>query len=616
MYRANQGHMQAPLFSDLDHLSEKARQRLEESWAGVFYREFFFRLDESPFAVLYSDVASRPNVPINVLVGLEALKAGFGWSDQELHDAFLFDMQVRYALGYLNLGEGEFDLRTIYNFRQRVNEHMGETGENLIEQSFEQVTDAQITAFQLKSGSLRMDSTQIASNIRQSCRLQLLVEILQRTHRMLSEADQAHYAEAFARYLKGSSGQYVYHLKGQQTEAQLQRIGELMYRLLTELTPAYAQHAAYHMLQRVFDEQFDLIEQSSAAENEWDDRPPGGPTESAGAAMIASDSTSSQSQADQLETASKRLIQAKPGQAISPNSLRSPDDPEATYRKKGHKAYEGYVTNLTETCDPNNPLQLIVKVQTAPNTTEDTTLLLEALPNLTERTQVDTLYNDAGFCGPDVDDALRRASITQIPSALPGRAPAPHYTHLSDFDFHFDEQGQLSHMTCPHAHTLPVEQDPDSGRYVASPTDVSCPDCHFRKPQARSVLHFSQAELDVALRRQRCIAYRHSKPRLRAAVEATVGALKRPFNNHKTPVRGNFRVSVMMIGSAAMVNVRRIERYLLQQAPLKRQTMQATQGTQPDACSPAASFLSALWARCQQWLSPHQSAQAACVFKF
>lgn len=616
MYRANQEHLQAPMFSDLDHLSEKARRRLEESWAGAFYREYFCRLDEKPFAVLYADVASRPNVPINVLMSLETLKAGFGWSDQEMHDAFLFDMQVRYALGYRNLGEGEFDVRTIYNFRQRVNDYMGETGENLIERAFEQVTDAQVAAFQLKTGSLRMDSTQIASNIRQSCRLQLVVEIVQRAYRMLSEADQAHYAEAFAPYLKGSSGQYVYHLKGQETEPHLQRIGELMYRLLAELAPTYATHSTYEMLQRVFNEQFDVIQPAQLSAGESDPGEPGGPTGLAEAATTHSTSNTIPSDPDDAQVAIQYQIQAKPGQAISPNSLRSPDDPEATYRKKGHQAYEGYVTNVTETCDPNNPLQLIVKMQTTPNTTEDTTLLLEALPNLTERTQVDTLYNDASFCGPDVDDALRRAGIKQIPSALPGRAPDPQYTHLSDFEFHFDDQGQLSQMTCPHGHTLPVEQDPDAGRYVASLSDVSCPDCHFRKSQSRSVLRFSQAELDVALRRQHCAAYRQSKPRLRAAVEATVGAVKRPFNNHKTPVRGNFRVSVMMIASAAMVNVRRIERYLLQQAKLMRQAMKATQSTKPDANSPAAPFLSALWARRQQCLSPYECRQAAFVFGF
>ena len=250
MFRKNQRHLQPRLLSDLDNLSAKARARLESSWAGVFRREFFDRLDERPFAVLYSNEPSRPNTPVNVLVGLESLKAGFGWSDAEMHDAFLFDLQVRYALGYDNVGEGDFDLRTVYNFRRRVCQHMRESGENLIEQAFEQVTDEQVQVFALKTGRLRMDSTQIASNIQRMSRLQLLVEVLQRVHRILSEADQAHYADAFAPYLKGSSGQYVYHIKGEDTGPHLQRIGELMQRLLNELSPAYEAHETYHILER------------------------------------------------------------------------------------------------------------------------------------------------------------------------------------------------------------------------------------------------------------------------------------------------------------------------------------------------------------------------------
>jgi hypothetical protein len=604
MYRANQGHLQNPLFSDLDHLSEKARRRLEESWAGVFYREFFCRLDEQPFGVLYAEVASRPNIPINVLVGLEALKAGFGWSDQELHDAFLFDVQVRYALGYRNLGEGEFDVRSIYNFRQRLHAHMGASGENLIERAFEQVTDEQISAFQLKTGSLRMDSTQIASNIRRSCRLQLLVEMLQRTYRMLSAADQAAYAAAFAPYLQGSSGQYVYHLKGQETEPHLQRIGELMARLLRELAPRYAEQATYQMLERVFAEQFDRVEAPASPDQASDEDASGPPAGSQPAAPPSTQPPALQPEADGLPSASTPRIQAKPGQAISPNSLRSPDDPEATYRKKGQRAYEGYVTHVTETCDPTNPLQLIVKVQTAPNTNEDASLLLEALPNLTQRTQLDTVYNDAGFCSPQVDHALRQAGIQQIPSALQGRAPDPRYTHLSDFEFQVDHRGQLTRMTCPHGHTLTPAWEPVSARYSAPVTDPACPDCRFRAAQARSALRFSQAELDLALRRQRCRAYHQSKPRLRAAIEATIGALKRPFNHDKTPVRGRFRVGLMMIGSAAMVNIRRMERYLLRQAQLKRQAL-AAQPTQLKADAPLIYFLSACWARCQHWLLPH-----------
>jgi hypothetical protein len=75
------------------------------------------------------------------------------------------NLQLRYALGYRDIREGEFDLRTIYIFRRLLSEYMQETGENLIEKAFEQVTDEQTEAFRLKTSKLRMDSTQIASNI-------------------------------------------------------------------------------------------------------------------------------------------------------------------------------------------------------------------------------------------------------------------------------------------------------------------------------------------------------------------------------------------------------------------------------------------------------------------
>jgi len=42
------------------------------------------------------------------MVGLEVLKAGFGWSDEELYANFCFNLQVRYALGYDRLGDGDF----------------------------------------------------------------------------------------------------------------------------------------------------------------------------------------------------------------------------------------------------------------------------------------------------------------------------------------------------------------------------------------------------------------------------------------------------------------------------------------------------------------------------
>jgi hypothetical protein len=177
MFRENKQHLQPYLISNVNDLPEKHRKRLDNSWAGVFYKEFFSRLKEEPFSVLYADIPSRPNIPVNVLVGLEYLKAGFGWSDEELYDAFIYNMQVRYALGYQQLGEGDFELRTLYNFRQRLSRYMQAQGVNLLDQAFEQVTDEQIEAFNIKVGKQRMDSTFVASNIRQMGRLQLLVEV-------------------------------------------------------------------------------------------------------------------------------------------------------------------------------------------------------------------------------------------------------------------------------------------------------------------------------------------------------------------------------------------------------------------------------------------------------
>ena len=196
MFKENHSHLQLPLTSHVDGLPEKLRKRMENSWAGVFYWEFFCRIDETSFGVLYADFPSRPNIPINILVGLEFLKAGNGRTDEELYDNFCYDIQVRYALGYRQLGEGDFDLRTLYYFRERLSRYMQENGVNLIQQAFEQVTDKQVEAFKVKTGKQRMDSFQIASNIRQMGRVQLLVEVLQRVHRMLNEADQQRYGDS------------------------------------------------------------------------------------------------------------------------------------------------------------------------------------------------------------------------------------------------------------------------------------------------------------------------------------------------------------------------------------------------------------------------------------
>lgn len=526
MFKENQAHRQLAWISNVNDLPEQQRKRLQESWAGVFYQEFFCRIDERAFAVLYADIPSRPNVPVNVLVGLEALKAGFGWSDEELHDAFLFDLQVRYALGYHQLGEGEFNVRTIYNFRARVVDHLERTGENLIEKAFEQVTDQQVKAYQLKTGKLRMDSTQIASNICDTTRLRLLVEVLQRSYRMLDERDQNRYAETFKPFLKGKAGQYAYRVKADESEKHLQGIGELVHQLINELAGKYGEEHGYRILKRVFEDHFVLEPENS--------------------------------------------LRLKKGQELSASSLQSPDDEQATYRRKRGQDYVGYVGNLTETCDPENELQLILKVQTASNTTEDAQMLEEALPELKERTDVDQMYTDGGYSSEDVDEITSDLEIVQVQTAIKGAKPDPDSMGLDEFRWEIGDKGKPQGVTCPHGRQTRVIAGRGQDRYLAYFDMEACEGCPFAekcpaeplKRRPKRALRFSKQQLNVARRRQIAAQAKASGQNLRSAVEATVRSLKHPFRNGKVPVRGQPRVSMMLIGSAALCNVRRIQRYL------------------------------------------------------
>jgi hypothetical protein len=75
-------------------------------------------------------------------------------------------------------------------------------------------------------------------------------------------------------------------------------------------------------------------------------------------------------------------------------------------------------------------------------------------------------------------------------------------------------------------------------------------------------LRFNQKQANVSQRRRRSLAQQKERRILRAAIEATVRQVKHPFPASNLPVRGLFRVACMVIGSAAVSNVRRIQCYL------------------------------------------------------
>jgi hypothetical protein len=532
MFRENNPHVQFDFLDPFQQMGEKMRRRLEESWAGTFYREIFCRIDETPFAVLYSDQPSRPNCAINVLVGAEILKAGFGWSDEELWDHLQFNLQVRFALGLRNMSVMPFEMRTVYNFRKRVSQHMQKSGENLIEQVFVQVTDEQLAALELKTGHQRMDSVLVASNIRQMSRLQLLVEVVQRVWRILTEADQSLYAQSFEPYLKGTAGQFCYRVKADEVEGYLVEIGQLMQGLVQGLAAGYGEHPTYRVLQRVFAEHFVLT--------------------------VGDEAESGQ-------------LHVKTGEELSASSLQSPDDWEATYRVKRGEGHQGYVGNLTETCDPENDVQLITMVQVAPNTTDDEQFVVEGLPDLKERTDLETLWTDGGYTGPNAEDAFRQERVEHIPTNLRGRRTAPDRLGLERFSWEVNADGTPATVTCPAGQKAEVGKARKAGRFVAYFEQPGCEACPFaeecparpmKRRRTRS-LNVSLRQVQVALLRRRAARTRGKGKNWRAAIESTVRSVTHPFGGQtgKLPVRSQIRVTQVLICSALMVNVRRIWRH-------------------------------------------------------
>ena len=213
---------------------------------------------------------------------------------------------------------------------------------------------------------------------------------------------------------------------------------------------------------------------------------------------------------------------------------------------------------------------MITQVQVGPNNTDDGDLLVQALPNLVERTDLSDLYSDGGFGSPEADVVLQEKQVALVQSRLRGKQPDPERFNLADFDIHHDQAGNPLEITCPNGRTVPVEPTRKNGYLARFDRDL-CRVCPFhlhgrcratpRKRRPQFQLNFTLNQVNWAKRRRRHLQAKAEKDNRRVAVEASVRSLKHPFGNGKLPVRGRFRMTCMLLASASMVNLRRIWKY-------------------------------------------------------
>ena len=113
-------NQQLTLLDSTFNLTEREKRMLEKSWAKTFADKVFPAIDENIFSVLYSEKASRPNTPVNVIVGTLILKEALNVTDDEIVEAMAFDIRYQYALHTTSFEEQPISDRTLSRFRARV----------------------------------------------------------------------------------------------------------------------------------------------------------------------------------------------------------------------------------------------------------------------------------------------------------------------------------------------------------------------------------------------------------------------------------------------------------------------------------------------------------------
>ncbi|QQS28613.1 MAG: transposase [Sphingobacteriales bacterium] len=381
MFKKNLTHNQSQLFGLSFYLNKDKQKRLENSSGGHFYRLVFCNIQEEDFSVLYSTKHSAPNAPINCMIAALLLMQKHSWTYAQLFEQIDFNLETRFALGLQDLEKVPFTEPTLFNFKSRLNTHFVNTGEDLIGKLFDRLTNQQLKELKLKTTIQRTDSLLLNSNIRSYSRIELLVELLLRFYSILTAEEQERYTADLSDYIGKKANEYIRHIKPGDQNTHLQKLGQVYHLLYTQLQDIYREHEAFQVFSRVYAEHFTLP-----------------------------------------ETDEKTSVPApKPNEALNSKCLQSPDDTEATYRKKKGKQYQGYVAMVTETCHPDNDLQLITDVHTATNNTDDTQLLHERLDSIKEKTpDLEQLHHDGGFGSEDNDIKLNELGITPIQTAIKG----------------------------------------------------------------------------------------------------------------------------------------------------------------------------------------------------
>jgi len=540
-------------------VSADKAERLKQTWAEPFRRRILPLIDEEVFRDAFSETTGRPNKSIRLLVGVHLLKEWNDLTDEQVIDQLDFNLQWHFALG-VESGAAHVCQKSLHNFRVKL------MASERAQQVFEQVTRGVAEADGLNLGRQRLDSTHVLSNIAVLTRLGLFVETATHFLSELRKGEPTAYASLDAgygrRYLEREG--YFSDAKREQARRRLPVVAQDIYALVRafEHDPAISSMAAFGLLRRLFEEQCEVVEDEAGKD--------GGAAGGGGGAG---------------------RVEVRAPKTIASDSLQSPYDVDASY---GHKG-KGYEVQVAESCDDDNPYQVITGTSVNGAHESDqravTPMLkqLEASGMLPDEILADTGYGSGANIVSSAERGVDLVAPVQDPYASP---PVDHFTApVSDevlteshpelapveaaecadesecldglWEFAFDATFH-SVESCP-AGAAPEQQHVVGGQLVAVFSARSCELCasaagcptrrlangdrQLRRAPASVATEVRQAEQQTA--------YFKDRYRKRSGVESTNQELKGRHGLGDLRVRGKPRVELAATMKSLSLNVKR-----------------------------------------------------------
>ena len=290
-------------------LTAREQKALEKSWAKVFADEIFPAIDEERFSVLYSDKASRPNAPVNVIIGALIIKELFDYSDDEIVENLMLDLHLQYALHTTSFEEQPISDKTLSRFRKRCYDYETTHGVDLYHECVKDLSSKIAKLMNINGRIRRMDSMMIESNIRFLSRMELIYTCISKLVSYLEKNAPKKVIDTLKHYADPNDyNKIFYYQRNDDMEQIIQTLLKDSDNLLEICGSAFDDITEYQLFTRCLSEQ-------TVVEN------------------------------------NKRRLRTKEDGTMNSSALQNPSDPDATYRNKAGKSYRGYSANLGESVE-------------------------------------------------------------------------------------------------------------------------------------------------------------------------------------------------------------------------------------------------------------------------